>query len=41
MMGRMTERLDSGDEAEFLSFSTVECRERLGGLLTHYHRQAA
>ncbi|MBA2115564.1 integrase core domain-containing protein [Bremerella alba] len=41
--GKENERLNSENEpqAETVSIDSVKCRERLGGLLKHYHRHAA
>lgn len=39
--GKENERLVPGDEVDILPMDSVECLERLGGLLKHYHRQAA
>lgn len=41
--GRDNELLTPYDEPEpgILSISSVNCSERLGGVLKHYHRQAA
>ncbi|TWT29625.1 integrase core domain-containing protein [Blastopirellula retiformator] len=40
--GKENELLTPGEtQPDVLSIDSVNCRERLGGVLKHYHRQAA